>query len=427
MSSTNGSQKKLSISNSLFQRVSIVVASSALILLTASSCSIPGFNRPNPPTLGILKKDPQVLQSGFGSINTVKATDGSLVSGGLGSYSGQKIHQIDNDSLVYLSIGKGIFVTNDGGRVWQRKYILPVPKNNEADEATIKQQVSLNDALVLSDFVVDASDPSIMYVSGKSNKIGKIYRTRDGGESFEEVYSEVEEDIGVVKVVIDSKNSNHIYAMLEEGALIASRDNGATWQKLRSFKDTPVHIGFVKEFGDLFYILFENEGLFNSIDQGVTWNKIDTKKTSSIIGENQNKDGLDIPFVEKERFGRFSSITPITSQNSISWLLVADSQLWISENTSGIYSKIVLPIQNEKVNITDVAIDPVKGVEKIYISIENKLFLTQNKGVSWTTGDLIQLPAPIGFIKQILIDRANPEIMYLVLIDEREGNKGVFD
>jgi len=403
----------------------IVVSTSLIVLLTAGACSVPGFSPRAQDTLGIIKRDPSVLQSGFGRVNNVQTLSGEVVQNGLGGLSGLKLEYLEEDTLWYLSRQKGLFISTNGGRFWERKYIFEVSSPSDTDEDTFNSQIAANDALRLTDFALDPSDPQTIYVSGLQGGIGKIWISADKGETFREIYSEVEQDIAVQFLAVDSQTSGNVYAMLEEGALIASRDGGRTWTKLREFNADPVQMGFVEEFGDLFYILFANEGLFISEDNGVVWNQQQTTKAPSEIGEQQPKDSLDVPFVGSDEFGVFEKILPVRASNDGGWILIADGQLWYSETAGGVYRKLVLPLQGEQFNLLDAEPDPEQGLGRLYVSIDNKLFRTENRGESWTTGDLIQLSTPIGQIGEIVIDPGNPEIQYLMLVEDG-SSRGLF-
>ena len=268
-------------------------------------------------------------------------------------------------------------------------------------------------------------------------------------------------------VAVHPQSSQRVFGILDKGALIRSMDGGVTWQKVRSFKEVPIQMGFVPEFGNLFFALFPTLGLATSKDDGETWQTQELTRQSSQIGETQNRDKFEAnPFANKEKFGKYEKVIPVVrgtrylanqntdqnqnstenstssdfqipflnSQNSAAtverveqpWLLVADRQVWFAGSPTDDFTKLILPVQAEQYNILDAAPDPRVGLDKILVSVDNKIFETQNRGQSWSLKDKIQLATPIGNIGQILIDKNNSEIIYLMLIDNKAKRSNGF-
>lgn len=447
--------KKIIWEKTYFRRIFIVVLSSILVLGTAQSCTL--FSNPlsssNRLDYGILKRDP-ILQKekninpdGFARINSVININGKTENQGLKEVSSIKIHRATKNDLFLLTKEKGMFKTLDGGLNWQRLYILPVGSNNNNQRQKtqeINAQIQKNDRLIINDFSIDRSNNQIIYVAALEDNLSKIYQSTDSGETFKEIYTEVEDKISILFINVDPVNPERIFAVLERGALIRSNDSGRTWQKVRSFtKDIPVGMGFVPEFEQTFYILFKEQGLAISKDGGDTWNIQALTKNPSLIGERQPRDGLDFNLKEPVTFGRYEKIIPVTaginfdySQKRVSnnqsqirpWILIADRQMWFSEDGGKNFNKLIIPSQAEQYNLYDISTDPKIGLGKIYVSIDNKLFSTNNRGQTWSTKDSIMVnDGKIGNISQILIDPEDTEVIYLTLMNERATrNDGFF-
>jgi len=400
----------------------IVFFSTIAILSTAQSCSIPGFNNnnnnPNPATYGILKKgDPNIQGENFVKANAATQLDGKVNASGLATLSGIKLVQFDPDNLFLLTIQKGIFRSTDSGRLWQRKYLFKVG-STENDQSKRNQQINAqiarNDAFFATDIAVDPTNKDRIFVSGLEGTLGKIYQSIDGGENFSEIYTEVQKNVGVLHIAVDPNNPNRVYGVLKGGGLLRSLDGGITWQKIRSFKETPLQIGFVPEFNNQFYLLFPTQGLATSKDDGENWETNQLTKEPSVIGENQPKDNLDLTSNSNKKFGKYEKIIPVNAKQN-SWILIADRQIWYTTSLGIDFKKIILPLQSEQYNIFDVATDPAVGLERIFVSIDDKLFETGNQGNSWKSSD--KIPFKIGNIGQILIDKSNSNIVFLVLVD----------
>lgn len=396
-------------------RVLILVFSSVVILGSAASCSLFGGDSDEGVVLGVLKRDPAIKADGFGKINRVQLASGEVDSQGLTNISVYEIKQASTNIFYILTKEKGVFRSDDSGRNWSRKYIF----NSDDDN----QKIEKNDDFVGTDLAVDSTNPSVIYVSGylDSDEIGKIYKSTDGGASFEEVYTEVEDDTFVNFVAVSPYNGNVVFAAIEGGSVIKSDDGGSTWQKVRNFDDTPVQLSFVEATGEL-YLVLDDDGIAVSSDYGNRWEVHELEKADSNIGEDQASDSI-IPI----KTSRVKSYQKAEKVDSINWLVVADKQLWQTSDLNQPLEKVVLPLETEKLDLMNFAIHPSKGINEIWVSVGNKLFVSKNRGQSWDTNDKIQITDNVGRISDILIDENNDSVVYLTLVSERLKKKdGVF-
>jgi hypothetical protein len=398
---------------------------SLAILTQASGCTIPFFNFNNRRTeivYGILKKDPSIREEGYVRANAVKSGD-QVNQTALSNISGIKLVRYDQDNLFFLTKEKGLFKSTDAGVIWERKYLFPVgsSKENETDRNNeINSQITRNDQFSVTDLTVSNRNRDLIYVSGIDNdKIGKIFKSTDSGQSFKVAYSEVMKDVAVRLVTTNPANTSTVLAVLEGGAIVRSNDQGNNWQKIQTFRQTPAQLFYMPEMNNSLIAVFANDGIKISNDDGNSWQDVNSQKTNSKIGESQNKDQLiNNPLDKSLSFGNFTKLQSVVNQQdgSLNWLLIADKQLWLSnENIAGPYNKLPLPLQNEQNNILDVTYDSKRGANRILVSVDNKLIESTDRGQSWNVNDKILTSFSIGDIKQIVLDNENPEIAYLVL------------
>lgn len=127
--------------------------------------------------------------------------------------------------------GDGVYKTTDGGETWTN--------------------MGLKDSHHIGRVVVDSKDSNTVYVAAlghlySSNEERGLFKTTDGGESWEKVLY-VNDKVGVVDCVVDPNNPNIIFAATYErlrrawnfdGAgpgsdIYRSKDAGKTWEKLQ--------------------------------------------------------------------------------------------------------------------------------------------------------------------------------------------------
>src|SRR5882762_1405200 len=131
-----------------------------------------------------------------------------------------------------LSIGDGIYRSNDAGRTWMH--------------------LGLRDGQQIPQIAVDPRDPNRILVAVAGHPYGPneergIFRSTDGGRSFEKVLYK-DENTGGADVLINPSNPDVAYAALWEarqgpwenavwnatgGGIFKSTDNGKTWRQLK--------------------------------------------------------------------------------------------------------------------------------------------------------------------------------------------------
>ena len=140
--------------------------------------------------------------------------------------SGEGLHRPD------LSVGNGIYKSTDAGKTWTH--------------------LGLDNAQQVPALAVDPRDPNRVFAAvlghpyGASEQRG-IYRSTDGGKSWQKVVSQ-DENTGGSGVEIDPSNPDVIYASMWEV-------REGPWEDGNSYNGT-------------------NGGLFKSIDSGNTWHRI---------------------------------------------------------------------------------------------------------------------------------------------------------
>jgi photosystem II stability/assembly factor-like uncharacterized protein len=193
--------------------------------------------------------------------------------------SGEGLHRPD------LSTGMGMFKSTDAGATWTH--------------------LGLRDSQQIPQVIVDPVNPNRLFVAALGHPYGPneergIFRSLDGGESFERVlYKDV--NSGGVDVIFDPSNSDTLYAALWEerqapwengvftgpgSALYKSTDGGTTWRPIMTGLPTyagdglgRIGIGIAPSLPSRLFVTVDaraNGGLYRSDDAGEQWYKVAT-------------------------------------------------------------------------------------------------------------------------------------------------------
>jgi hypothetical protein len=392
---------------SVFGKLKIVLVTIVCVFTTAASCSLNPFASNVTGTLGIIKFDSKVAPS-FGDVNTTVDVFGQNNTG-LAAISIKKIYTVDASRVYILTKEKGIMRTGDGGGAWNQIYITPI---SAGDEKQTQAEVADNNSITIQDLWIAQKNKNIIYVAAKKDNFAKIYKTKDGGLTFEEIYSEVDASTSVEKVVVDPKNADHVYALLNQNALIQTFDAGKTWQKLENYSkdqtDKIIEVGTLPgKDSEAFYILYAKAG-FAFTNDGKIWTsqpltKLSEESNLPIVGDNflERTTKKVLSAVDnKESFKAYKKIKFIPSKtgDSFATLLIADQGLWVSNNLKDGFRKLSkIPLQSNTIDINDFAIDKDN---KIYAAIKNTIWISENGGQSWKK---VNIEFPIGNVSKISI------------------------
>ena len=171
---------------------------------------------------------------------------------------------------------RGVFRTLDGGKSWE--HVLKVSANTGA-----------------TDLSMDPTNPRILYAamwnhgrkpwfihSGGTD--GGIYKSTDGGDSWNKLSGGLPEMIGKIGVDVSASNPDRVYAIIEaepeKGGLWRSDDAGETWSLINGHRVLHsrawyyVHIAADPVDEDTVYVM--NVPLMKSIDGGKNWEIVET-------------------------------------------------------------------------------------------------------------------------------------------------------
>lgn len=219
-------------------------------------------------------------------------TDGYLSTSSIGALAvapsdGNVIYAGTGETTIRLDIthGDGMYKSTDGGASWRH--------------------VGLADTRHIGEIRVHPDDPDLVYVAAlghasKDNPERGLYRTRNGGETWDRVLH-VSDRAGAVDVALDPNNPRIVFATIwqarrtfwsidsggPDSGLWRSKDGGDTWENISSNPGLPsgtlgkigVAVSAAKP-GRVFALVEaegRTRGLYRSDDHGATWEHVSKK------------------------------------------------------------------------------------------------------------------------------------------------------
>ena len=214
----------------------------------------------------------------------------------------------DNQIIMVGTVGQGIMRSADGGESWQRVGInqglhsdalVRTLVNNPAvpesmfcgtDKGLYRSQDGGQNwewvRSPLSDFCVwaiaiDPVEPSVMYAGTGTPTPAAVFRSKDGGVTWERRPMEAAETcpaVGsprVTGIAIDPDNRQNIWLGLEVDGVRRSIDGGDTWSSLNgAIPNLDIHNVAVAAGPPNTVVIVVNNDVYTSTDDGSTWDQL---------------------------------------------------------------------------------------------------------------------------------------------------------
>ncbi len=209
---------------------------------------------------------------GTASQGIMRSSDGGeswqRVATNQGMYQNPVIRALANHparpNVVYAGTDRGVFRSDDAGQNWR----------------TEESPLSGFSVWVVT---IDPIDPDTMYAGTGTPSPVAMFRSTDGGNSWERRPMEVAEEcpIGLPQmtaIAIDPTNPRSIWAGIEVDGLRHSPDGGETWEKVGvEIPNLDVHNVAVAAGPPKTVVVVVNNDVFTSTDDGNTWNALGIK------------------------------------------------------------------------------------------------------------------------------------------------------
>jgi photosystem II stability/assembly factor-like uncharacterized protein len=218
--------------------------------------------------------DPNTILAGtYYGDGLFKTTDGGNTWHSVEGFRNELVYSIvfspQNPSTIWVATSYFIYKSTDRGQTW-----------HSYDPALTLGQIRYYHTIA-----VDPHDNNTAYIGTSGpfgfNALGRVYKTSDGGETWEKTPLIADHDVWWLAV--DPNNTRTIWAVtgpewVRRGSIYRSQDGGATWSKIPTglkrgwFYFVAIH----PEDSNTVFVGGEN-GLYRSKDGGITWSQLEPK------------------------------------------------------------------------------------------------------------------------------------------------------
>src|ERR1022692_3680402 len=314
--------------------------------------------------------DPTTYYFGATGGGVWKSTDGAMTwspmfdKEGSGSIGSLAVANSDHNTIYAgtgeacirgnISHGDGVYKSLDGGKTWKN--------------------TGLRDSRAIGKVIINPNNPDIVFVAALGHPFGAntergIFRTTDGGKSWEKVLYK-DENTGGIDVAFDPHNPNILFAALWQArrtswsmasggagsGLYRSNDGGTTWKRLEEHglpKGPYGRIGIaVAANSDRVYALIEahnpDGGLYRSDDGGESWDFVNPSHSlwqrpwyyMHIIADPRDENivyVMDVEMYKSTDGGHlFNRIRVPHGDNHGLWIDPRDTRRMIAANDGGV-------------------------------------------------------------------------------------------
>jgi len=288
-----------------------------------------------------------------------------------------------------ISIGNGVYKSTDAGKTWKH--------------------MGLDKTGRIGRVAIDSSNPDIVFVAAMGHCYGPqkergVFRTRDGGKTWEQVLF-VDENTGCSEIAMDPNNSRILFAGMwpliirtwgresggPNGGIWKSSDGGDSWRRLtgKGLPEPPigkVGLAVAPSNSNIVYALIET----GSPNRGVLWRSSDGGETWTLASYNRLLN-------ERPHYSSRLMVNP-ADENEV--YFAANS---MSRTFDGGYTTEVVPWSGD---CHDMWADP-KNPERMMISDDGGAIITLNRGKTWK-----RIILPIAQMYHVAVDNKIPYYVY---------------
>ena len=237
-----------------------------------------------------------------------------------------------------------------------------------------------------------------IYATGTENKRGKIYKSADNGETWQEIYTEPAEGVKVISLTLDSQG--WIYAGNTKGDLFRSNNSGETWENIYEADGPIFQIKIPAKNSRLIYVLVWKKEALCSQDQGSTF------KTFNQRGDLTVKNTATGEIKKSVTVGKPYSLD-VDEGHPATVYLGTDQGIFKSDNYGKTLEKINTLGSSEEYPIKVLSISPFNSDKIIYVAAK-AIYSSDDGGKTWKTFQLNTAKS----VSRLMFNKDNPGIIY---------------
>jgi len=280
-----------------------------------------------------------------------------------------------NSDVIYVGTREnGIYKSCSKGQYW---YKMEDENNVFSSRANVY------------DLAIDPKDPKRIYAGTYQDRKGMVFRSQDGGISWEEVYVVSEEAYAVFAVAIDNYDSSIVYIGTAQGGFLKSVDYGKSWETLKWFDDVISDIAVNPQDTKIIYVSTFENGIYKTTDKGANW----------------------ISFMPQlEKFKQADKAENLVIDPKRPNILYSGSEygLLTTKDGGASWQEVNIIMPPESAPILSLAIEN-DNTDHLYYSADSVLYRSLDQGKNWTVHELFSSKN----IKTIAIDPNDPDIIYV--------------
>lgn len=278
--------------------------------------------------------------------------------------------------VIYLGMkGGGLWVTKNAGETW-----API----------IDAKDALRSNSEIYSISIARSRPAVIYLAVFQENKGRLFRTVDGGITFDEMYAVPIERFGVFGVSVHPANPNHVVIATGQGGFLESKDGGVTWRVQKWFPDGLVRLLDNPGNAEELFVMTRGGELYRSQNRGLSW--------ARLTGAYSHFDGAT----------QIADIQIDPNQNATVYT-ASKFGLLRSVNSGNAWDPVNLIIPPEALPIRSVAVNPGDS-RRVYAGVGSTIYFSEDGGERWR---VLDLPTTLP-IRMIRIDPENPRTIYVV-------------
>jgi len=277
------------------------------------------------------------------------------------------IDPVDTNKIYLGTKDKGIAVSKNGAENWEK---MDFPGNK------------------VYGIAINHFNPGNIYASGVVGERGKLFRTDDYGESWNEIYTEPADGTVVTSLAMDKNNASVLYMGTSEGVVVKTVDGGVSWRNLCKAEDAVTKILFGGGTDAHIYFMVHEHQLVVSDREGNNFRE---------ITGNLGDEDVDM--------GTVASIAVVQNDNGGIYL-GTDSGLFRSFDGGENLEQVNTIGSSRDFPVRSIAINPKNSQEIIYSGAQ-AIYKSVNGGKNWSTfqintgtvvGNIVYNPSDVNII-----------------------------